>query len=241
MNAAGQPQSARLTIAGEAVELLPQRAAWWPSRRTLIVADLHLGKCETLRAHGIPVPAGVLERDLLRLADVASRTRAARILIVGDLLHHASGLTPEVIDSVAALRARALSGVDLALIRGNHDRAADRIIRDWRITPLPDAYLDGPFGFAHDPADGPVAAAACTWFGHVHPLCRVGGRGDGVSIPCFKVHCAQILLPAFSLFTRGVAIRHDPKSRVFGIADNHVLEIPALPHRLPRRPEPAVA
>jgi len=38
------------------VVLLPERAVWWPATRTLLVADLHLGKCETLRANGAPMP-----------------------------------------------------------------------------------------------------------------------------------------------------------------------------------------
>lgn len=229
-----------LTIAGEAIELLPHRAAFWPARRTLIAADLHLGKCETLRAAGMPIPAGVIERDLARLAAAVAQTRATRILIVGDLIHHGSGLTPELIDLVAAFRRTALPDIELGLIRGNHDRSADLILKQWVVTPLPDAYLDAPFGFAHDPADGLVPGALCTWYGHIHPLCRIGTRGDGLSIPCFMVDADHVLLPAFSQFTRGIAIAPPPPSaRVFGIADGRVIDIPArplTPRERPRKP-----
>jgi uncharacterized protein len=40
------------------IVLLPGRAAWMPATRTLLVADLHLGKAATFRHAGIPVPEG---------------------------------------------------------------------------------------------------------------------------------------------------------------------------------------
>ena len=49
--AAGLP----VTLAGEAVVLLPQRAIAWPSAQTLIIADPHWGKAAAFRAHGLPV------------------------------------------------------------------------------------------------------------------------------------------------------------------------------------------
>lgn len=217
-----------LTIAGERIDLLPERAAYWPSRQTLILADVHLGKCETLRAAGVPVPAGIVERDLDRLAAAAARAHATRILVVGDLLHHSTGLTPEFIETVAEVRRGNLGGVEIGLIRGNHDRRVEAILDAWDVSLLPAAHLEGPFGFAHDPADGLVPAAACTWFGHLHPLCRIGTRADGVSIPCFVVDSDHVLLPAFSLFTRGVAIVPRRTAAAYGIADGRVVLVPTV-------------
>lgn len=218
--------AATITLAGETVQLLPERAAFWAGRQTLIVADLHLGKCETLRAAGMPIPAGVIERDLSRLASAVVRTGAAHIVVVGDLIHHGSGLTPELVEGVADFRHRELAGVEIVLVRGNHDRHAELITQQWGIELLADAHLEGPFGFAHDPADGLVVDAACTWYGHLHPLVRVGLRGDGVSIPCFVVHEDHVLLPAFSQFTRGGTISPGPEAAVYGIADGRVVLLP---------------
>lgn len=219
--------SCSLTIAGERIDLLPERAAFWPSRRTLILADVHLGKCESLRAAGMPIPPGVVERDLERLATAAARAQATRILVVGDLLHHATGLTPELIDTVAQVRRGSLAAVEIALVRGNHDRRVEAVLDAWGVSLLAAAHLDGPFGFSHDPADGLVPAAACTWFGHIHPLCRIGSQADGVSIPCFVVDTDHVLLPAFSMFTRGVGIVPRRGAAAYGIADGRVVRVPA--------------
>ena len=90
-------------IGGEEVELLPERALWWPATRTLAVADLHWGKEETFHAFGIPVPGGVLADDLSRLGAAVERTRPARLLVLGDMVH--GRLHPGAIGEVGAWRA----------------------------------------------------------------------------------------------------------------------------------------
>lgn len=45
-----------IALHGERIDLLPERAAWWPAARTLFVADAHLGKAAVFRARGLPVP-----------------------------------------------------------------------------------------------------------------------------------------------------------------------------------------
>ena len=79
------------------VRLLPGRAALVAATRTLLVADLHLGKAATFRRAGIPVPEGSAGRDLDRLTRLVADTRATRVIVVGDLLHSAAGCTPGVI------------------------------------------------------------------------------------------------------------------------------------------------
>ena len=61
------PGSVSVEFGGEALLLLPDRAVYWASRKTLIVADVHLGKGNTFRKAGLPVPAGSSEKDLRRL------------------------------------------------------------------------------------------------------------------------------------------------------------------------------
>ncbi len=220
--------SCTIPIAGESIDLLPERAACWTARRTLIVSDLHLGKCETLRSAGMPIPTGVIERDLDRLAAAVARTNASRVLVVGDLIHHGSGLTPACIDLVARFRRDTLAGVELSLIRGNHDRRIEPVLEKWGVTELPAAHLEAPFGFAHDPADGLVTGATCTWFGHLHPLCRVGTGSTAFALPCFVVDVDHILLPAFSRFTRGMAIPIPPDAAAYAVAEDRVLCVPTV-------------
>jgi len=52
------PATAEIIFGTESLILLADRALHWPKRKTLVLADVHLGKDATFRAAGLPVPAG---------------------------------------------------------------------------------------------------------------------------------------------------------------------------------------
>src|SRR2546421_6006829 len=106
MTATPIPGAAPLTVAGEPMLLLPHRAAYWPAARTLLVADLHLDKCEVMRSHGLPIPRALLHEQIARLDHAVRATGAQRVLIVGDLLHASAGLTGPMVETFAAWRAQ---------------------------------------------------------------------------------------------------------------------------------------
>ena len=62
----------------ERLWLLPERAVWLPQARTLLLADLHLGKAETFQAHGIPLPSDGDAGTLNTLLELAARWRPAQ-------------------------------------------------------------------------------------------------------------------------------------------------------------------
>ena len=93
MNAA----SATAIVAGEELQLLPERAVYWTRERTLLVADPHFGKAAAFRAGGVPVPRGTTTENLRRLDDALRRTNARRIVFLGDFLHAREGRAPETL------------------------------------------------------------------------------------------------------------------------------------------------
>lgn len=80
----------KLSLAGESVELMAEKALWWPAARTLFIADLHLGKAASFRALGQPVPSGTTQDNLDRLSALIDRHAAARLVFLGDFLHAAA-------------------------------------------------------------------------------------------------------------------------------------------------------
>jgi len=201
---------------------MPQRCAFWSARRTLILADLHLGKTNALRARGSRLPASLpqrlLDRQLDHLDQAIRLTRAERVLIVGDLLHAGIGLDAPLVDAVARRFARWRARIEL--IPGNHDRAIDAVAQRWGIRVLPTALVDGPFAFAHNPVDAPPGVF--TWAGHVHPVLAMHSGADSARLPCFHLSDGLGLLPAFSTFTGGSPVRPAAADRVFAIVDNRV-------------------
>lgn len=214
----------RLTLQEEEIELLAGRAAYWPARKTLVVADLHWGKAETFQHWGSPVPSGVLESDLARLEALAQAKGASRVLVLGDLIHARVGLSAGVKGRVAEFFER--SGLSLTLVRGNHDRSLKEIPAGWRMEVV-EGFLDGgPFRFRHDDGEG---EGKFQWLGHIHPLWVARGGGDRLRLPCFWLQQGAMTLPAFSEFTAGINVNAGKNDRIFVIAEDSVLEVPAAP------------
>lgn len=206
----------RVDVAGEEVELLPERAVHWGT--TVLVADLHWGKGETFRGMGLPVPGGELEDDLARLDTVLARTAARRLVVLGDLVHGRAFATVE--DAVA--RWRASRPVSIVLVRGNHDRHQPSLPASWEIEAVDGPLRDGPFLYSHYPE--PVAGSY-TWCGHLHPTVTLSGKADRMRLPCFHLGSRVGVLPAFGTFTGGVRVKREGGDRVFAIAGGRVVEV----------------
>ena len=95
----------RIEWAGEEIELLAERAVWWPRGATLFVADLHFGKAAAFRSAGIPVPGGTTAADTARLSALVRRHSAARLVVLGDLLHAPTGRAEATMETVREWRA----------------------------------------------------------------------------------------------------------------------------------------
>ncbi|CAG0958689.1 hypothetical protein PHYC_00608 [Phycisphaerales bacterium] len=207
-----------LTLAGESITLLPHRAALWNS--TLLIADLHLGKTHSLHTLGIGVPGDSFDESLNRLAALIADTGAARLLILGDLLHAPAGLTPTMIDRVAAWRER--HSIDITVVPGNHDRKLESLANTWRFTIAPERLDEGPFTFTHDPV--PVRHRY-VFGGHLHPAIKLPGGRFPLKLPAFLIGPDLAILPAFSTFSAGSTLRPKPGDRVFAIAGERVVEV----------------
>lgn len=207
----------RVEVAGEVVELLPERAAWWPSRETLILADVHLGKAESFRAAGSPIPGRTGEETLDRIDQVCERVGARRLIICGDFLHTRVGLTDELIDDVATRRASWAD--EVVVVPGNHDRALSRVGERWGIRVEDETWRDGAFTFRHEPGD----AEGFVWCGHVHPAVRLRGGGDAIKLACFVIGRSCAVLPAFNRFTGGALVRPGDGDVLYAIAEDRVL------------------
>ena len=209
--------------AGETLWLLPERALWWPARRTLFIADLHLGKAATFRAHGHPVPAGTTEGNLDRLSVLLNRHEPEALVVLGDFLHAPEAMTPSVQSALAAWRAQ-FPSLRVTLVRGNHDRRAGDPPAAAGIVAVDEPWPLGPLAACHHPQAVPGALALA---GHVHPVVRLHGRGrDRLRLPCFVLDGQQLLLPAFGEFTGGWEVGRADGQQVFVVADGGVWKLP---------------
>ncbi|MDX2147621.1 MAG: ligase-associated DNA damage response endonuclease PdeM [Planctomycetota bacterium] len=233
----GAPSGVSISFGGEAFVLLASRAAYWTEARTLLVADLHLGKGEALRAGGAPMPGSVLRGDvqeqLNRLEDAINRCGARRVMVLGDLLHAPEGLDEAMVAQVERrFVAWRTVGVCVCIVPGNHDRKLDRVSGRWCVQTLAPEYHERGLTFQHAP---PTKAQRPTWCGHVHPVVRIRGGGDSLKLPCFAFQGGRsqggagvAILPAFTGFSSGAALDPRTLDAAYAIAGERVLLI--APH-----------
>lgn len=186
------PDALALTLGSTTFVALAERALFWPAMRTMIIADLHLGKGDIFRAAGIAVPTGGTATDLARLSRLITAHGASSLVIVGDLVH-AARPSPLWLEEWLAFR-NAHRNVAMYVVLGNHDRHLDHAALQMEAHAklvLDDVLL------VHEP----LADARFQINGHVHPVVNVPGiRGRW---PAFHLREQSLTLPAFSLFTGG--------------------------------------
>jgi len=213
------------------LRLLPERAAYWAAERTLLVADVHLGKDATFRAEAVPLPLGSTASDLDRLSSVITRTGAERLIVLGDLYHARAGMTPATLASLRTWREQH-AGLKIDLIRGNHDHDAGVSPPDLHITEHDGPLALGPFRLQHDPgaASNPASLASSApngylICGHLHPGMVLRSGGQRERLPCFHANGDRLILPAFSEFTGLHILRPEPGDQVAVVAGDDVVRI----------------
>lgn len=212
----------RIEIHDETLLLLPERAVYWPRTGTLFIADPHLGKSATLRAHAIPLPEGDMAADLHRLSQAVRRTQANQVIILGDLLHAARGRDASVLTTFTAWRAQHMD-LHLFLVRGNHDRSAGDPPEDWQIQ-IVNGPTPGPhFVLSHEPFE-PTEGYALA--GHIHPAVQLTGKGrQSLKLACFWFGENCGVLPAFGDFTGGALIKPRRGDQVFVVTETQVMAV----------------
>jgi DNA ligase-associated metallophosphoesterase len=211
-----------IEIAGETLTLFPDRAVHWARAGTVFIADPHIGKAATFRASAIPVPRGTTTEALLRLDALIAHTGARRVIFLGDYLHAREGRSPETLRVLADWHV-ANPGLELVLVRGNHDRRAGDPPGGLGLRCVDAPVIEAPFVLAHHPTSSPVGYVLA---GHLHPGAPLSGRGGmRERVPCFWFGRDCGVLPAFGEFTGLADVSADAGDRIVAVADGTLVEV----------------
>ena len=209
--------------------LLPQGGVLDPATATLLVADVHLGKVETFRRLGVPVPEGASHATLARLSELVARTQPRRVVFLGDLIHARLQQAHPLFDVLASWR-HAHSSLEVVLVRGNHDRAAGELPARCGIDSVDEGERLGRLALRHELAQEPptVEMDGFAVAGHWHPVVTLSGRADRLRLRCFWARPFGLLLPAFGDFTGGHPIRPTPDDQIYALTGERVVRLPSV-------------
>jgi DNA ligase-associated metallophosphoesterase len=199
------PIAAPLHFVGERLLLDPAGAVFWPDRRVLAVADLHLEKGSACAGRGQLVPPFDSRLTLDRLARLIHRTRPETVVAVGDSFHDGAAAARMAPADAARLKALA-EATEFVWVRGNHDPAPPANFPGFEAAE----FALGPLVFRHQSSAGSGEIS-----GHFHPKARVPTRVGDITRPCFVADSKRLMLPAFGAYTGGMDVRSPAIGAIF--------------------------
>jgi DNA ligase-associated metallophosphoesterase len=210
-------------LCGERLQALASGALYWPAQRMLLVADAHLGKAQSFRRLGVPVPQASTQGSLAQISTDLHATGARHIVFLGDLLHSARSQGAQTQADMRAWREQH-STLQCTLIRGNHDDRAGDPPAELNFDVVDEPLVIGPFALCHHPetrSQGYVLA------GHWHPCITLAGKAKTrLRLPCFWLGDERTrrvgVMPAYGEFTGMHPINQQPGDRVIVIAGDAV-------------------
>jgi DNA ligase-associated metallophosphoesterase len=198
----------RFTFSGTELVALAQGALFWPARKALLVADLHLEKASWFARLGQMLPPYDSIATLSDLTALAGTTGAEEIWCLGDSFHDSRGCE-RLPERARGLLTALTSRTRWTWIAGNHDAAiADHCGGEI----VEEAEVDGLL-LRHeaDPAEPRPELS-----GHFHPKLRLTHRGRNISRRCFVATERKLILPAFGALTGGLDAGHPEIVRAVG-------------------------
>lgn len=209
-----------LSIAGEELWLLAEKAIYWPAQRSLLIADTHFGKVSHFRKHGIRVPTDAAKENLQKLEHLLYSTQAQKVYFLGDLFHSEMNQEWLAFKQVIAL----FPSTEFHLVGGNHDILDQASYYKARLELHPKPLRIGPFILSHEPLEGDFEGFNLC--GHIHPGVRLKGQGRQVlKLACYFFDERQGILPAFGTFTGTHALTVKEGHRVFVVLEGKVIEV----------------
>ncbi len=202
-------------------QLLPQKAIYWQSVKTLIIADLHLGKTSHFRKAGLAIPAKSSEADYINLTSLLTEIQPVRLLILGDLFH--SSYNKEWLQFANLIKT--FPKISFELIIGNHDILATEKYNSIGLKLMGEILVEENIIFSHHPLDN-LSENQINFCGHIHPGAQLIGLGkQKITMPCFYKNKSNFILPAFGALTGLQLMKKDKTSKIFGISGNKIFEI----------------
>lgn len=204
---------------GEELTLGIEKFLYLSKYNVLVISDLHFGKLEHFRKHGIGVPSGLDDHDHKKLKDLLSKYQPDICIFLGDLFHSEYNQSWD-------LFANALYpfiNTKFILTEGNHDILKPDYYKKLNIDVVSEIEI-GKFVFSHHPT--PIEGDKYNIHGHIHPGISLHGKGrQSVRLACYYFGEKIGIMPAFGRFTGLATVSKNVGDRVIAITSKSLIEV----------------
>jgi len=199
------------------LSLLPEKALMIQKSKTLVIADLHIGKITHFRNAGISLPHEAKNESLNRLKQIVHKYKPKEVIILGDLFH--STINEDWVTLTSWIKSSGF--IVFKLVLGNHDILPIQIYADSGLQIYTELYYDRIW-FTHQPMEN-IPKDYYNISGHIHPCVTLKGKGkQRLRLACFHIGPHQAVLPAFGHFTGMYPIKASEGDHIYVIAENEV-------------------
>ncbi|MGC8970040.1 MAG: metallophosphoesterase [Conexivisphaera sp.] len=182
--------------------------------RTLVISDLHVGLEEELRRNGVFLPSQT-GRLTERILSIARGTGAGRLVLLGDVKHSVTGISPYELRELHEMFSKLISAFsEVIIVPGNHDAGLESMA----LGPIRLASQRGvvmtvggrKVGLAHGHTRVDfLAGVDLIVVGHNHFYVRGGpGHSYPVWVRCVRCGPAEevLIMPAFNELLGGASV-----------------------------------
>lgn len=209
----------QITLGGQDLKLLPEKAVWIPSIKSLIIADVHLDKGAHFRKNGIPIPD--IEKDgcLKILERLIDQYKPKELIVLGDLIHVDAG------EELATFLSITAQIPNCQLVTGNHDLKLHGRIFDYNWTIIAESKFEN-LVLVH--GDRSLPEFGYSLSGHCHPGIRLKLGFQKQEFPAFILQQKRhLIFPAFGKFTGLNTQIVMPEDEVFVVTSGKIWPIPS--------------
>ncbi len=200
--------------------LCPEKVIFLPDRKTLLMADVHLGKASHFRKAGLGIPLDIYKQDLRSLNDLIIKYQPEEIVIMGDLFHSTYNFEwEEFLDLLSVFK-----DINFILLKGNHDILLSKWYKANNLIVKEQMEMNNII-LTHEPLNS-VPEGRYNLYGHIHPAVRIKGRSkQSLRLPCFIFTEDSGILPAFGRFTGLATLKPNKSSEVYVVSENEVIQL----------------
>lgn len=203
------------------IAIEPYPVIYVKDRDILVISDLHLGFELVSAEHGVFIPRIQFDGIKKMIADSKIKSKAGKILILGDLKHEFSETSYHEYKEVSLLLDYLKDSFnEVLMVKGNHDTFITRIARKYGIEVY-DEYKESDYLFLHGHKDKSLndVKEKNIVLGHEHPSIALFtdlGVKEKVKVFLYgeDIDKRFVIMPAASYFAEGSDINILPREEL---------------------------